>query len=67
MTKTIFTHASRALRALRGNRGQSLVEYALILSFLSALAVALCSIMGTQIHGLLAHIVQAIQAASAGV
>ena len=67
MTTKIFTRSRGTVRALRSKRGQSLVEYALILSFISVSAVALCSIMGAQIHHLLLNIVNALKAASAGI
>jgi len=67
MTSYLIRRANKALRALRGKSGQSLVEYALILSFISVLAVALYSIMGAQIRGVVVTIINAIHAASAGI
>jgi Flp pilus assembly pilin Flp len=67
MIEATKTCAKEALRRLKGRKGQSLVEYALILSFISVLAVALSSVLGVQIRGLFVMIVNAIEAARAGV
>ena len=67
MIETAKTCAKIAWYRLRSNKGQSLVEYALILSFISVLTVALTSILGVQIRGIFVTIVNAIQAARAGV
>jgi len=65
MSDFVLTAAAAALRRLRLRKGQSLVEYALVLSFISLLSVAIMSVMGVQIRALLLPILHALQVASA--
>jgi Flp pilus assembly pilin Flp len=57
----VITATSRAWRALKGRRGQSLAEYALVLSFFSLLSVVLLQIFTTQLRGLFTAILVALQ------
>ena len=45
---------------LRSRRGQSLVEYTLVLSFISLLSVVLLSVLGAQVRGLYTSIINAL-------
>ena len=47
---------------LKSRRGQSLVEYTLILSFVSLLSVVLLSVLGVQVRGLYSSIINALEA-----
>ena len=47
-------------RFLRNRRGQSLVEYTLVLSFISLLSVVLLSVLGVQVRGLYTSIINAL-------
>jgi len=49
-------------RFLKSCRGQSLVEYTLILSFVSLLSVVLLSVLGVQVRGLYSSIINALEA-----
>ncbi len=57
----VITAAGRALRALKGRLGQSLAEYALVLSFVSLLSVVVLQICMTQLRGLFMAIFVALQ------
>ena len=43
-------------RMLRGERGQGLAEYALILAMIAVLAIAAISFLGNEINNLLSHV-----------
>jgi len=63
MGNQLTKHVS-ILSCWSGNkRGQTLVEYALILSFMSVLSIIFLSAMGVEIRGLYIPIVDALQAA----
>jgi Flp pilus assembly pilin Flp len=47
----------------RSSRGQSLVEYALVLAFISVLSICVMGAMGEQIRGLYLTIINALSAA----
>ena len=60
---TIITRASRLPRgqaALRFRAGQSIVEYALILAFVSVVGVVVMSSIGVQINGVYTTIIDAL-------
>jgi hypothetical protein len=63
MRAKVITGTSRLLCRLKGTRGQSLVEYALILSFLSMLSVVVLTVLGVQLRGILLPILNALAAA----
>ncbi len=50
MKKTVFSHRITWARS-RNKRGQTLVEYALILAFVSVVAIAVFINMSTQVSG----------------
>jgi Flp pilus assembly pilin Flp len=47
----ITTSAKTALRRMKSKKGQTLVEYALILAFISVVAIAVLIALGNQIQG----------------
>ena len=51
------------LRSLKSKKGQTLVEYALILSFISVLTIMVMTALGMQIRGLYLPIINALAAA----
>jgi Flp pilus assembly pilin Flp len=56
MINIIITSAKAALRRMKSKKGQTLVEYALILAFISVVAIAVLLSMGGQIQGLFSTI-----------
>jgi Flp pilus assembly pilin Flp len=67
MRLTMIIFATRALRVLEGRSGQSLAEYALVISFISLLSVVLMSIFMGQIRGILMTIIVALEAARSAI
>ena len=51
MTNKIITSAKVALRRLKSRKGQTLVEYALILAFISVVAISILIALGAQVKG----------------
>ena len=49
MINKVITSAKVALRRLKSKKGQTLVEYALILAFISVVAISVLITLGTQI------------------
>ena len=49
MTTNHFLPSAPVMRRLRKNRGQTLVEYALILAFISVVAISVLVAMGVQV------------------
>jgi len=49
MIKKILTNAAITLRRMKSKKGQTLVEYALILAFISIVAVGVLIALGNQI------------------
>ncbi len=49
MINKVITRAKIALRRLKGKKGQTLVEYALILAFISVVAISVLIALGQQI------------------
>jgi Flp pilus assembly pilin Flp len=47
---------------LNGKKGQTVVEYALVLAFISVLSVIVLSALGVEIRGLYLPIISALQA-----
>jgi Flp pilus assembly pilin Flp len=66
MTDLAITSIGALLRRLKSRKGQSLVEYALVLSFISLLSVAVLSVMGAQIRAICLPIIHALQVACTG-
>ncbi len=51
------------LKSLRGRRGQTLVEYALILAFVSVITISVLASLGRQINGTFSKINSALSTA----
>ena len=49
MINKIIIRAKNALRRMKGKKGQTLVEYALILAFISVVAISVLIALGNQI------------------
>jgi len=63
MIETVATAARAVFRYIQSKNGQSLAEYALILSFISLLTVVIDSILGFQLRGIFLAILNALAAA----
>ena len=57
----------RLFRRVYGKKGQTLVEYALILAFISVLSIMFMSAIGVQIQGLYLPIITALAAVQASI
>ena len=64
MINKVITSAKAALRRLKSKKGQTLVEYALILAFISVVAIAVLISLGNQIKGVFTTITSQIAIAS---
>jgi Flp pilus assembly pilin Flp len=51
MINKVIIRAKSALRRLKSKKGQTLVEYALILAFISVVAISVLLALGQQIKG----------------
>jgi len=51
MINKIITRAKATLRRMKSKKGQTLVEYALILAFISVVAISVLIALGNQIKG----------------
>ena len=49
MINKVITRAKTALRRLKSKKGQTLVEYALILAFISVVAISVLIALGNQV------------------
>ena len=49
MINKIITNANIALRRMKSRKGQTLVEYALILAFISVVAISVLIALGNQV------------------
>jgi Flp pilus assembly pilin Flp len=56
MINTILRSAKTALRRMKSKKGQTLVEYALILAFISVVAIGVLLSLGGQIQGIFSTI-----------
>jgi Flp pilus assembly pilin Flp len=63
MTHQVISSIAANVRARTTRRGQSLVEYALILSFISVLTIAVMSVLGVEIRNVFQPIISALNAA----
>jgi Flp pilus assembly pilin Flp len=52
MINKIITRAKIALRRMKSKKGQTLVEYALILAFISVVAISVLIALGNQVKGI---------------
>ena len=50
MTNYIILSAKTALRRMKSKKGQTLVEYALIIAFISVVAISVLMAMGVQVE-----------------
>ena len=64
MINKIIARAKDALGRMKGRKGQTLVEYALILAFISVVAIAVLVAMGNQVKGVFTMISSQIAMAS---
>jgi Flp pilus assembly pilin Flp len=55
-----FLAARIQLAKMRGEEGQTLIEYALIVSLISVVAIAALQLTGTSVTGMLNHVSQAV-------
>ena len=51
MINKIITSAKTTLRRMKSKKGQTLVEYALILAFISVVAISVLITLGNQVKG----------------
>jgi Flp pilus assembly pilin Flp len=51
MINKVITRAKNAVRRLKSKKGQTLVEYALILAFISVVAISVLIALGNQVKG----------------
>ena len=51
MINKIILRAKSALRRMKSKKGQTLVEYALILAFISVVAISVLIALGNQVRG----------------
>ncbi len=63
MKSLIISHARAATRQLKSKKGQTLVEYALVLSFISVLTIIIMSALGVEVRGIYAPIIAALDQA----
>jgi len=49
MINKVITKANKALRRMKSKKGQTLVEYALILAFISVVAISVLIALGNQV------------------
>jgi Flp pilus assembly pilin Flp len=64
MINPVITTANIALQRMKSRKGQTLVEYALILAFISVVAIAVLIALGSQIKGVFTTITSQIAIAS---
>jgi Flp pilus assembly pilin Flp len=65
MINQVIIRAKSALRRLKSKKGQTLVEYALILAFISVVAISVLIALGSQIKGVFSTITSQLQVANA--
>jgi Flp pilus assembly pilin Flp len=63
MINKIITRAKTALRRVKSKKGQTLVEYALILAFISVVAISVLITLGSQIKAVFTTISSQLNAA----
>jgi Flp pilus assembly pilin Flp len=64
MINKFITDATIALRRIKSRKGQTLVEYALILAFISVVAIAVLIALGNQVKSVFTTITSQIAIAS---
>jgi Flp pilus assembly pilin Flp len=64
MINKVIIRAKSALRRLKSKKGQTLVEYALILAFISVVAISVLIALGNQVKGVFTNITSQLSAAN---
>ena len=64
MIKNFLVRTNRTLRYLKGRKGQTLVEYALILAFISVVAIAVLIQLGKSVTSVFTQINSQLQVAT---
>ena len=64
MIKNIIIRAKRAMKQAKSKKGQTLVEYALILAFISVVAISVLIALGGQVTGVFSNISSKLQNAN---
>jgi Flp pilus assembly pilin Flp len=64
MINRIITRAKSALRRVKSKKGQTLVEYALILAFISVVAISVLITLGNQVKSVFTTITSQLAVAS---
>ena len=65
MINKVIIRAKSALRRMKSKKGQTLVEYALILAFISVVAISVLIALGSQVKSVFTTITNQLQNASA--
>jgi Flp pilus assembly pilin Flp len=65
MINKAIISAKRALRRMKSKKGQTLVEYALILAFISVVAISVLIALGNQVKGVFTTITSQLANAQA--
>ena len=64
MINKVITSAKLALRRMKSKKGQTLVEYALILAFISVVAISVLIALGNQVKSVFTTITSQLAVAS---
>ena len=64
MINKVITTAKLALRRMKSKKGQTLVEYALILAFISVVAISVLIALGNQVKSVFTTITSQLAVAS---
>ena len=64
MINKVITRAKAMLRRMKSRKGQTLVEYALILAFISVVAISVLIALGNQVKGVFTTITSQLAVAS---
>jgi Flp pilus assembly pilin Flp len=64
MINKVITSAKIALRRMKSKKGQTLVEYALILAFISVVAISVLIALGGQVKQVYSTITSQLQSAN---
>ena len=67
MIDQMMNAACALLAYAKSKKGQSLVEYALILSFISVLTVVIVTVLGVQLRGIFLSIMSALAVARSAI
>ena len=65
MINKVITKANKALRRMKSKKGQTLVEYALILAFISVVAISVLISLGQSVRGTYTKISSSLASAQA--